>query len=103
MTKGSVALLEYLGRHKLKKKENLPQREKRAKRVNLDFKEGRGLERKANLESLGPGGNLGRTARREKREAWAFLAIQGTQASQDCRALRERKVKLDFRAPQELL
>lgn len=102
VTRGSVAPLEYRDRHKLRKKETLPPQEKRARKVNLDSRDLQGLERKANLESKGLGENLERMVRKEKRGARAFQVIPGTQDSQDGRALRERRVKLDFRAPLEL-
>lgn len=100
-SRGSAAPLEYPDRHKLRKKETLPQLEKRVRKVNLDSREHQGLVRKVNLGSQGLGESLEKMARREKRGARAFLVIPGTQDSQDGRALRERRVKLDFRAPLE--
>lgn len=101
-SKGSVAPLEYPDRHKLRKKETLPQQEKRVRKVNPDSRECQGGERKANPASRGLGENLEKMARKEKRVARASLGIPGTQDSQAGRALRERRVKLDFQAPLEL-
>lgn len=101
-SKASVAPLEYPDRHKLRKKEALPQQEKRVRKVNPDSRDHQGLERKANPASQGLVGKPERMARREKGGVRAFLAIPATQDSQAGRALRERRVKLDFRAPLEL-
>lgn len=90
--------LEYPDRHKLKKKETLPQQEKRVRKVNPDSREPQGMERKVNRASRGHGESLEKMARREKRGVRAFLEIPGTQDSQAGRALRERRVKLDFQA-----
>lgn len=97
-SRGSVVPLEYLDRHKLRKKETLPQQEKRVRKVNPDSREPQGMERKVNRASQGHGGSLEKTARREPRGVRAFLVIPGTQDSQAGRALRERRVKLDFQA-----
>lgn len=101
-SKGSVVLLEYRDRHKLRKKETLPQQEKRVRKVNPASREFQESERKVNLASKGLGGNLEKTVRKERRGVRAFLVIPGTQDFQAGRALRERRVKLDFRAPLEL-
>lgn len=101
-SKGSVVPREFLDRHKLRKKETLPQQEKRVRKVNPDSREHQGMERKVNLASKGLGENLGKTVKKEKRGARAFLAIPGTQVSQAGRARRERRVKLDFQVPPEL-
>lgn len=98
-SKGSAVPREFLDRHKLRKKETLPQQEKRVRKVNLDFREYQDMERKVNLASKGLGENLGKTVKKEKGGARAFLAIPGTQVSQAGRARRERRVKLDFQAP----
>lgn len=101
-SKGSAVPREYLDRHKLRKKETLPQQERKVRKVNLDPREHQDMERKVNLASKGLGENLEKTVKKEKRGAQAFLVIPGTQVSQAGRALRERRVKLDFRAPLEL-
>lgn len=101
-SKGSVVPQEYLDRHKLRKKETLPQQEKRVRKANPDFRECQDLQRKVNLASKGLGENLGKTAKKEKRGARAFLVIPGTQVSQAGRALRERRVKQDSQAPLDL-
>lgn len=101
-SKGSVVPREFLDRHKLRKKETLPQQEKRVRKVNPDSREHQDMERKVNLASKGLGENLGKTVKKEKRGARAFLVIPGTQVSQAGRARRERRVKLDFQAPLEL-
>lgn len=93
---------EFLDRHKLRKKETLPQQEKRVRKVNPDSREHQGMERKVNLASKGLGENLGKMVKKEKRGARAFLAIPGTQVSQAGRARRERRVKLDFQVLPEL-
>lgn len=93
---------EYLDRHKLRKKETLPQQEKRVRKVNPDSREHQDTERKVNLANQGLGENLEKTVRKEKRGAWAFLVNPDTQVSQAGRALRERRVNLDFQAPLEL-
>lgn len=101
-SKGSAVPREYLDRHKLRKKETLPQQERKVRKVNLDPREHQDMERKVNLASKGLGENLEKTVKKEKRGAQAFLVIPGTQVSQADRALRERRAKLDFRAPLEL-
>lgn len=100
--KGSVVPREYLDRHKLRKKETLLQQEKRVRKGNLDSRECQDMERKVNLASKGLGENLEKMVKKEKRGARAFLEIPGTQVFQAGRALRERRVKLDFLAPLEL-
>lgn len=97
-SRGSVVPLEYPDRHKLRKKETLPQQEKRVRKVNPDSREPQGMERKVNRASRDHGESLEKTARREKRGVRAFLVIPGTQDSPAGRALRERRVKLDFQA-----
>lgn len=101
-SKGSVVPQEYLDRHKLRKKETLPQQEKRVRKVNPDSREHQDTERKVNLASQGLGENLEKTVKKEKRGARAFLVNPDTQVSQAGRALRERRVNLDFQAPLEL-
>lgn len=101
-SKGSAAPQESLDRRKSRKKETSPQQEKRVRKVKLDFRECQGLERKVNLESQGLGENLAKTVKKEKGEVRVSLAIRGTQDSPAGRALREKKVKLDFRALLEL-
>lgn len=103
VTKVSVGLLECQDRHKLKRRETSPRREKRVKKVNLDFRGFQALARKANPESQALGENLEKTVKKEKKGVRAFLAIRVTQDSQAGRALRETKVKLVLQAPLELL
>lgn len=98
VSRESAVPLEYLDRHKLRKKETLPQQEKRVRKVNPDSREPQGMERKVNQASQGHGESLEKMARKEKRGVRAFLVIPGTQDSQAGRALRERRVKLDFQA-----
>lgn len=69
MNRGSVGLQECPDRHKSKRKETLPPKERRVRKVNPDFRACRELERKANPESPGPGENLGKTVKKEKRGA----------------------------------
>lgn len=74
-SKGSAVPREFLDRHKLRKKETLPQQEKRVRKVNLDFREYQDMERKVNLASKGLGENLGKTVKKEKGEpghSWRF-------------------------------
>lgn len=101
-SKGSVVLLEYPDRHKLRKKETSPQQEKRVRKVNPASRECQEWERKVNLASKGLGGNLEKMVRKERRGVRAFPVILGTQDSQAVRDLRERRAKLDFQAPLEL-
>lgn len=101
-SKGSVVPREYLDRHKLRKKETLPQQGKRVRKVNPDSRERQDMERKVNLASKGLGENLEKTVKKEKKGVRAFLVIPDTQVSQAGRALRERRVNLDFQAPLEL-
>lgn len=96
--KGSAALPGYLARHKLKKREVLPQQEKRVKRANPVYRAFKGSERKVNPGSPGLGANPGKTARREKGGIRAFKVIRGTQDFQASLVLRERRVKLDLAA-----
>lgn len=103
VTKVSVGLRGCQDRHKLKKKGTLPRREKRVKKVNLDFRGYQGLARRANPESPGLGENLEKMVTKEREGVRAFLASQGTQDSPAHRALRETKVKPVLRAPLELL
>lgn len=97
-SRGSAALLECPDRHKLRKKETLPQQEKRVRKVNPDSRDPQGMERKANQASKGHEESLEKTARRGRRGVRAFLVIPGTQDSQVGRALRERRVKRDRQA-----
>lgn len=101
-TKGSLVPREYLDRHKLRKKETLPQQGKRVRKVNPDSRERQDMERKVNLASKGLGENLEKTVKKEKKGVRAFLVILDTQVSQAGKALRERRVNLDFQAPLEL-
>lgn len=66
-TRGSVALQECQDRLKLKKKENLPLKDRRVKKVNLDLMECQGLERKGNLENQDPEESLEKMVKKEKR------------------------------------
>lgn len=81
VTKGSVGLREYQDRLKFKKKEILPPREKRAKKVNLDFRECQGSERKVNPENQDPEENLEKMVTKGKKGVPVFLVNPGTQDS----------------------
>lgn len=70
--------------------------------MNPASREFQGLERKVNQASKGLGESLEKMARKERRGVRASLVIPGTQDSQAGRALRERRVKLDFLAPLDL-
>lgn len=102
VTKVSVDLLECQDRRKLKKRGSSPRREKRVKKVNLDFRGFQALVRKANPESQALGENLERTVKKEKKGVRAFLVTRDTQDSQAGRALRETKVKPVLQVPLEL-
>lgn len=91
--RGSADLQECQDKLKLRKKETLPLKERRVKKVNLDFRECQGLERKASLENQGPEENLEKTVKKEKEGAQGFPVTQGTQDPQAERVLRETKVK----------
>lgn len=103
MIKGSVGLQECQDKLKSKKKETLPLKERRVKKVNLDFRECQGLERKANLENRGPEENLEKMVKKEKKGVQGFPATQGTQDSRAERVLRETKGKQAPPARLELL
>lgn len=81
VTKGSVGLREYQDKLKFKKKEILPPREKRAKKVNLDFRECQGSERKVNPENQDPEENPEKMVTKGKKGVPVFLVNPGTQDS----------------------
>lgn len=101
--KGSVDLQECRDKLNLKKKETLPRKETRVKKVNLDFRECQELERKVNLESQGPEENLEKMVKKEKKGVQGIPATRGTQDSRAERVLRETKVKQVLQAHLELL
>lgn len=86
-------LQECRDKLKLKKKETLPPEERRVKKVNLDFRECQGLERKVNLENQGPEENLEKMVKKEKKGVQGFPVKKGTQDPRAERVLRETKVK----------
>lgn len=93
MIKGSVGPQECRDKPRLKKKENLPPKERRVKKVNLDFRECQELERRVNPENQGPEENLEKMVKKEKKGVQDFQAIPGTQDSQAEKVLRETKAK----------
>lgn len=80
--KGSVGPQECRDKLKLKKKETLPLKERRVKKVNQDFRECQGLERKVNLENRDPEESPEKMVKKEKKEAQGSQAIRGTPDSQ---------------------
>lgn len=93
VTKGSVGHQECQDKLKFKKKETLPLKERRVKKVNLDFRGCQGLERKVNLANQGPEENLEKMVKREKKGVQAFQATRGIRDSQAVKVSRETKVK----------
>lgn len=65
--KGSVDLQECQDKLKFKKKETMPLKERRVKKVNLDIRECQGLERKVNLENQDLEENLEKMVKKEKK------------------------------------
>lgn len=102
VTRGSVGLRECRDKLKLKKKETLPPKEKRVKKVNLDFRECQGLERKGSPESQGPEENLEKMAKKEKKGVQAFQVTRGTRDPQATKVSRETRVKQVLQAHLEL-
>jgi len=97
-----VGLRECQDKLKFKKKETLPLKERRVKKVNLDFRECQGLERKGSLENQGPEENLEKMAKKEKKGVQASQATRGTRDSQAAKGSRETKVKQVLQAHLEL-
>lgn len=93
MTKGSVGPRGFQDKLRFKKKETLPLKERRVRKVNLDFRECQGLERKGSPESQGPEENLAKMVKKEKKGVQGSRVTQGTQDSPDEKVSRETKVK----------
>lgn len=67
VTRGSVGLQECQDKLKRRKKENLLLKERRVKKVNLDFRDRQGLERKVNQENQDPEENLEKMVKKERK------------------------------------
>lgn len=80
----------------------MPLKEKRVKKVNLDFRECQGLARKVNLGNQGPAESLEKMVKKEKKGVQGFPVTQGTQDPRAERVLRETKVKQVLQAHLEL-
>lgn len=102
MTKASVGLPECQDKLKFKRKETLPLKERRVKKVNLDFRECRGSERKGSPENQGPEENLEKMAKKERKGVRAFQVTRGTRDCQAAKVSRETKVKQVLQAHLEL-
>lgn len=101
MTKGSVGPQGFQDKLKFKKKETLPLKERRVKKANLDFRECQGLERKGSPEDQGPGENLAKMVKKEKKGVQGFQVRRGTRDSPAEKVPRETKVKQALQAHQE--
>lgn len=97
-----MGLQECQDKLKFKKKETLPLKERRVRKVNLDFRECQGLERKGSLEDQGPEENLEKMAKKEKKGVQASQATRGTRDFQAAKVSRETKVKQVLQAHLEL-
>lgn len=65
--KGSVGPQESQDKLKFERKESMLQKERRAKKVNLDFRGCQGLERKVNPENQDPEENQEKMVKKEKK------------------------------------